>query len=91
MMKLNVLAFGMTTGLLLGFGLLFITWWIMLFEGAAGDTTLVGRIYLGYRISLGGSFFGLIWGLVDGFVGGVFSPGSTISSTVGSVERNSKN
>ncbi len=70
-MKLNVLAFGMTTGLLLGFGLLFITWWIMLFEGAAGDTTLVGRIYLGYRISLGGSFFGLIWGLVDGFVGGV--------------------
>ncbi|MBL7033022.1 MAG: bacteriophage holin [Candidatus Delongbacteria bacterium] len=69
-MKLSVKGFGIATGLIFGCGLLFITWWIILFEGQTGDTTLIGRVYLGYSISWGGSFFGLLWGLVDGFIGG---------------------
>jgi len=69
-MKLNVKGFGLATGLIVGFGLLFITWWIIMFEGQTGDTTLVGRVYLGYQISWAGSFFGLLWGLIDGFIGG---------------------
>ena len=69
-MKLNVRAFGLTCGLIWGFGLLFITWWIMLFEGATGEITLIGQVYRGYCISLAGSFIGLVWAFADGLIGG---------------------
>jgi len=69
-MRLNVKALAVTCGLLWGFGLLFITWWIMLFEGATGEVTLIGQVYRGYCISPVGSVFGLIWGLIDGLIGG---------------------
>ena len=69
-MKLNVKAFALTAGLLWGFGLLFITWWIIIFEGASGDVTIIGRVYKGYNISIGGSLIGFIWAFVDGIIGG---------------------
>ena len=69
-MKLNVKAFALACGLFLGIGLFLITWWIILFEGASGNTTLIGRIYLGYNISPIGSLIGLVWAFVDGMVGG---------------------
>jgi hypothetical protein len=69
-MRLNVKALAVTSGLLWGFGLLFITWWIMLFEGATGEITRIGQVYRGYCISPVGSIIGLIWGFVDGLIGG---------------------
>jgi len=69
-MKLNVKAFAITCALIWGFGLFAITWWIMLFEGSTGDVTMIGRIYKGYEISAIGSVIGLLWGLVDGCIGG---------------------
>lgn len=69
-MKLNVKAFGLTCGLLWGLGLMFITWWIILFDGPILGTTFIGRIYRGYSISFTGSLFGLIWGFFDGLIGG---------------------
>jgi hypothetical protein len=69
-MKLNVKAFALTCGILWGVGLFLLTWWIMAFKGATGETTLIGRIYLGYCISPLGSIIGLVWALVDGVVGG---------------------
>lgn len=69
-MKLNVKAFALACGLFCGIGLFLITWWIILFEGASGNTTLIGRIYLGYNISPIGSLIGLVWAFVDGMVGG---------------------
>ena len=69
-MKINVKAFALTAGLLWGFGLLFITWWIILFEGASGDPTIIGRVYIGYNISVWGSLIGFVWGLLDGIIGG---------------------
>ena len=69
-MKLNVKAFALTAGLFWGFGLLFITWWIIIFEGASGDVTIVGRVYKGYNISFSGSLIGFIWAFVDGIIGG---------------------
>ena len=69
-MKLKVKAFALTCGLMWGFGLFFITLWIILFDGATGDPTLIGRVYRGYEISLTGSVAGLAWGLVDGCIGG---------------------
>ena len=69
-MKLNVKAFALTSALVCGFGLFCLTWWIIAFDGATGQTTLIGRIYRGYNISPSGSVIGLIWALGDGFVGG---------------------
>jgi hypothetical protein len=70
-MKLNVSAFALTCALIWGFGLLFITWWIILFDGATGEVTTIGRIYRGFSISYVGSFIGFAWAFVDGLVGGL--------------------
>ncbi len=69
-MKLNVKALALSCGLIWGFGLFALTYWVMLFEGATGDITCVGHIYRGYNISVPGSIFGLLWGFVDGVIGG---------------------
>ncbi len=72
-MKLDVRAFALACSLLWGIGLFCLTWWIILFDGATGEVTLLGRIYRGYSITPLGSVIGLAWALVDGFVGGAIS------------------
>lgn len=69
-MKLNVKSFALTAGLFWGSGLLFLTWWIILFEGATGETTFIGEIYRGYNISFSGSIIGAVWAFFDGLIGG---------------------
>ena len=69
-MKLNIKAFAVACGLLWGIGLFLFTWWVIAFDGASGEATLIGRLYRGYTISPFGSVIGLIWGLVDGLIGG---------------------
>ena len=69
-MKLNTMAFALTCGIICGLGLFSLTWWIIAFDGATGEPTLVGRIYRGYNITPWGSFAGLIWGFFDGLIGG---------------------
>jgi hypothetical protein len=68
--RLDVRAFSLTCGIVGGLGLFFLTWWIMAFDGASGDPTIIGRIYRGYTISPEGSIVGLIWAFFDGMVGG---------------------
>ena len=69
-MKLDVKAFALTCGIICGVGLFLITWWIILFEGATGEPTIIGRVYLGYKICPLGSIIGLVWAFVDGLIGG---------------------
>ena len=69
-MRLDIGAFALTFALFWGFALFALTWWIMAFEGATGDVTFVGRVYLGYSISPLGSLVGLVWAFVDGLIGG---------------------
>jgi hypothetical protein len=69
-MRLSVWAFALACGIIWGLGLFFITWWIILFDGATGDPTLIGRIYRGYNISELGSVIGLVWAFFDGLIGG---------------------
>jgi hypothetical protein len=69
-MKLNIKAFALACALIWGVGLFLLTWWIIAFDGATGEPTLIGRIYRGYSISPLGSVIGLFWGLVDGVIGG---------------------
>lgn len=70
-MKLNVWAFAIAGAILWGLAVLLVTWWIILFEGQTGEVTMLGHIYRGYNISIAGSFIGLVWALVDGFIGGL--------------------
>ncbi|MCK4752199.1 MAG: bacteriophage holin [Planctomycetes bacterium] len=70
-MRLNVKAFALACGLLWGLGLCLLTWWIIAFEGATGEVTMIGRLYKGYTISPIGSVIGLGWGFLDGFLGGL--------------------
>ncbi len=71
-MKLNVLACGLACGLIWGLGLFIITWWIIAFDGQQpGEATVIGQVYRGYEITTMGSLLGLLWGLGDGFIGGV--------------------
>jgi hypothetical protein len=69
-MKLNVLAFALACGIIWGLGLFAVTWWVIAFDGATHEPTIVALVYRGYNISPAGSFIGLIWALADAFVGG---------------------
>jgi hypothetical protein len=69
-MRLNVKAFALTCGLIWGFGLFFLTWWIIAFEGATKEVTFIGLVYRGYNISPLGSLLGLVWAFFDGLIGG---------------------
>ncbi|MFC1887693.1 bacteriophage holin [Candidatus Cloacimonadota bacterium] len=70
-MKLNVKAFSLSCALIWGFAVLLYTWWIILLEGSTYDVTFLGRIYIGYNISITGSLIGFVWALVDGLILGV--------------------
>lgn len=69
-MKFDVKAFALTCGLIWGLGLFFLTWWIIAFDGPTGEPTFIGRVYRGYSISQMGSLAGLVWGFLDGLIGG---------------------
>ncbi|MBN2170615.1 MAG: bacteriophage holin [Candidatus Krumholzibacteriota bacterium] len=69
-MRLNVRAFALACGLLWGVGLFLATWWIILFDGASSGSLFLGRLYRGYTVTPIGSLIGLVWALVDGFIGG---------------------
>lgn len=69
-MKFNIRAFALTCGIVWGIALFLLTWWIIAFDGATGEATLIGSIYRGYTISPQGSFIGLAWGFFDGLIGG---------------------
>jgi len=69
-MKLNIKAFALTCALVWGVGLFLLTWWIIAFDGATGEATLLGRLYRGYSVSPIGSVIGLIWAFFDALIGG---------------------
>jgi hypothetical protein len=70
-MKIHIKTFALTCSLVWGFGLFFLTWWLLLFKELTNQKTFIGRIYRGYTVSPKGSFIGMIWALADGFGGGL--------------------
>lgn len=73
-MKLNVKAFALSFGLVWGFALFLLTWWLIGFDGPSSDPTLIGRLYRGYSITPVGSFIGLVWAFIDGLIiGAIFA------------------
>ena len=69
-MQINIKAFALTCGLVWGFGLFLLTWWIIGFEGSSAAPTLIGKVYRGYSLSPAGSLIGFGWAFVDGLLGG---------------------
>jgi hypothetical protein len=69
-MKLNVKSFALAFGLIWGLGLFCLTWWIIAFDGATGEATIIGQVYRGFNISPIGSLIGLVWAFTDGAIGG---------------------
>ena len=68
--RLEVLPFGVACAIVWGLALFLTTWWIILFDGATGEATFLAKVYRGYSVGPVGSFVGLAWGLIDGFVVG---------------------
>ncbi len=69
-MKLNVRAFALAFGLWWGSGLFLVAWWIMAVGGQVDAPTFLEPVYIGYSYTPLGSVIGLVWGFVDGLVGG---------------------
>jgi hypothetical protein len=73
-MRLDVRAFAFTSALVWGAGLFAFTWWVIAFDGASGEPTLIGHLYRGYSLSPAGSVIGLLWALPDGLIfGAIFA------------------
>lgn len=68
--RLDVRAFAVAAALFWGIGLFVLTWWIIAFDGATGQRTLIGMVYRGYSISPIGSLIGLLYATGDGLIGG---------------------
>ncbi len=73
-MKFNIKSFGLTCGIIWGLSVLLSTFWILII-GASGKTLgKLSKFYIGYSVSWGGAFVGLIWGFVDGLIiGAIFA------------------
>ena len=69
-MELNVKAFALAFGIVWGGGLFILTWWLIATEGITGEALFIGRVYPGYSVSALGSLAGLVWGFIDGCIGG---------------------
>jgi hypothetical protein len=69
-MKLNVKALALSSGIVWGATVFLATLWLLI-RGHEG--TLISRLdhfYLGYSFSYPGAFVGLVWGFIDGVIGG---------------------
>jgi len=88
-MSLNPKAFALACGLLWGVGVFLLTWWIIAFDGATGEVTWIGRVYLGYRVTPVGSVIGLAWAFGDGLIFGAIFAWSynALCGALGSGER----
>ncbi|MBP1679597.1 MAG: hypothetical protein H6Q29_1508 [Bacteroidetes bacterium] len=68
-MKLRVQAFGLATGIVMGLFVFLLTLVSLWFgRGETIDALVVP--FPGFSRSIGGAIVGLIWGFVDGFIGG---------------------
>lgn len=68
-MKLNPWGLGLAGGIL-GAASIFIITWLSLFTGYASLwLALMADVYPGFSISVPGSFIGLVYGFIDGFIG----------------------
>lgn len=70
MFRYNIKAFAAVCGVMWGLALFVGACCVWLREGRKTRKLELGRFYPGYNASPTGSIFGLMWGLLDGVIGG---------------------
>jgi len=69
-MKLSIRGFSLACGITLGLAVFVLTAWFLIFGYQASLLGKLSNLYLGYSVSWGGAFIGLLWGFADGLIGG---------------------
>lgn len=67
-MKLDKTALGLAGGIVWGVAVFLATLWV-LYRGGGEHLELLAKFYIGYSVTVGGAFVGLVYGFVDGFIG----------------------
>ncbi len=69
---LNAMAYGVVTGIFVGFAIFIATIWLVIKGGeiVGPHLKLLGQYFLGYEVTFLGSFVGLGYGFLFGFIGG---------------------
>lgn len=71
-MKLNKTAIGLASGIVWGGSIFLLTFFIMINMSLRGGTgeilSKLGRIYIGYTVSLTGALIGLIYGFIHAYI-----------------------
>lgn len=70
-MRLNAKALGLAAGILWGLSVFLLTVWILIIDSPGNTLVLLSKIYIGYDVSWTGAVIGLVYGFVDGLIGGV--------------------
>lgn len=71
-MKLKKLSFALACGIMWGLTVFLATIWILIRGGEGQILSRLNLFYIGYSVTPVGSFIGLIWGFIDGFISGLF-------------------
>ena len=66
-----VRAFALSTAIIGGFAIFFLTWWLILTGNSDGPITLIERVYIGYSFTPLGSLIGALYGFVDFGIAGL--------------------
>lgn len=69
-MKINTKALAISFGIVWGLAVFLLTVWFLVMGYSGGLLAKLGGVYLGYSVSWLGAFIGLIYGFVDGLIGG---------------------
>ena len=73
-MKFNIKSFGLTCGIIWGLTILLSTFWMLITQASGKTFGKLSKFYLGYSVSWGGAFIGMLWGFVDGLIiGAIFA------------------
>jgi len=69
-MKINTKALAISIGLVWGLAVFFLTVWFLVMGYNGNLLAKLDAVYLGYSVTWLGAFIGLIYGFVDGLIGG---------------------
>jgi len=69
-MKLNVKAFALSTGAILGLSFLVLTFLFLILSYDGFTLAKLHKVLFGFRVVWWGAFIGLFWGFVYGSIGG---------------------
>ncbi len=69
-MKIDIKALALSIGIIWGLAIFLLTVWFLIMGYDGNLLAKLGSVYLGYSVSWFGAFIGLIYGFIDGLIGG---------------------